>query len=228
MVAAAAATQWLQGYGINRLSYRTVRDMRVQTSEKIGRMPLSFIDGHPHGDLISRVVNDVDQVGDGLLQGLTNLFTGVVTIVGTLVFMLSVSVPMAVVVVLVTPLSIVAAGLIAKLSNKSFAAQQRIQGELGGHVEEYVGQQRLVVAFGFAPRAEERFDRLNSELYTAGERAAVLKFALQPRYALHQQHHLRRGWRHRVRMRHNRVARAPHRGRRADVFELRQPIHQAV
>ena len=180
VVAAAAATQWLQGYGINRLSYRTVRDMRVQTSEKIGRMPLSFIDGHPHGDLISRVVNDVDQVGDGLLQGLTNLFTGVVTIVGTLVFMLSVSVPMAVVVVLVTPLSIVAAGLIAKLSNKSFAAQQRIQGELGGHVEEYVGQQRLVVAFGFAPRAEERFDRLNSELYTAGERAQFLSSLSNP------------------------------------------------
>ena len=180
VVAGAAVTQWIQGYCINRLSYRAVRDMRVETSEKIGRMPLSFIDAHPHGDLISRVVNDVDQVGDGLLQGFTNLFTGVVTIVGTLVFMLTVSVPMAIVVVLVTPLSIVAAGLIAKLSNKSFAAQQCIQGELGAHVEEYVGQQKLVAAFGFAPRAEERFDSLNGELYTAGERAQFLSSLSNP------------------------------------------------
>ncbi len=180
VVAGAAVTQWIQGYCINRLSYRAVRDMRVETSEKIGRMPLSFIDAHPHGDLISRVVNDVDQVGDGLLQGFTNLFTGVVTIVGTLVFMLTVSVPMAIVVVLVTPLSIVAAGLIAKLSNKSFAAQQCIQGELGAHVEEYVGRQKLVAAFGFAPRAEERFGSLNSELYTAGERAQFLSSLSNP------------------------------------------------
>ena len=180
VVAGAAVTQWIQGYCINRLSYRAVRDMRVETSEKIGRMPLSFIDAHPHGDLISRVANDVDQVGDGLLQGFTSLFTGVVTIVGTLVFMLTVSVPMAIVVVLVTPLSIVAAGLIAKLSNRSFAAQQRIQGELGAHVEEYVGQQKLVAAFGFAPRAEERFGSLNSELYTAGERAQFLSSLSNP------------------------------------------------
>lgn len=180
VVASASVTQWIQGYCINRLSYRAVRDMRVETSEKIGRMPLSFIDAHPHGDLISRVVNDVDQVGDGLLQGFTNLFTGVVTIVGTLVFMLTVSVPMAIVVVLVTPLSIVAAGLIAKLSNRSFAAQQRIQGELGAHVEEYVGQQKLVAAFGFAPRVEERFGSLNSELYTAGERAQFLSSLSNP------------------------------------------------
>lgn len=180
VIAGAAVTQWVQGYCVNRLSYRAVRDMRVEASEKIGRMPLSFIDSHAHGDLISRVINDVDQVGDGLLQGFTNLFTGVVTIVGTLVFMLSVSVPMAVVVVLVTPLSIIAAGLIAKLSNRSFATQQRIQGELGAHVEEYVGQQKLVSAFGFAPRAEERFDALNAELYTAGERAQFLSSLSNP------------------------------------------------
>ena len=106
VVVLAAAFQWIQGYCVNRLSYETVRDMRMEASDKLSRMPLSFIDSHAHGDLISRVVNDVDQVGDGLLQGFTQLFTGVVTIVGTLVFMLSISVPMAIVVVLVTPLSI--------------------------------------------------------------------------------------------------------------------------
>ncbi len=180
VVVAAAAFQWLQGYCVNRLSYETVRDLRVQASDKLSRMPLSFIDSHAHGDLISRVVNDVDQVGDGLLQGFTQLFTGVVTIVGTLVFMLSISVPMAVVVVLVTPLSIFAAGMIAKLSNKSFAAQQRIQGQLGGHIEEYVGEQKLVEAFAFGERAQERFDALNAELYTAGEHAQFMSSLSNP------------------------------------------------
>ena len=174
VVVAASAFQWLQGYCVNRLSYETVRDMRVEASDKLSRMPLKFIDGHAHGDLMSRVVNDVDQVGDGLLQGFTQLFSGVVTIVGTLVFMLSIDISMTVVVVVVTPLSIFAAGAIAKLSNKSFTAQQRIQGELGGHIEEYVGEQKLVDAFAFGPRAQERFDALNAELYTAGERAQFM------------------------------------------------------
>nr|WP_255431873.1 ABC transporter ATP-binding protein [Collinsella sp. BA40] len=171
---AAAAFQWAQGYCVNRLTYRCVRDMRIAASDKISRMPISFIDAHPHGDLISRVVNDVDQIGDGLLQGLSQLFGGIVTIVGTLAFMLSVSVPMAMVVVLATPFSILAAALIARVSNKSFADQQRIQGRLGAHIEEYVGSQRLVSTFGFGPRAQERFDAMNAELYTAGERAQFM------------------------------------------------------
>lgn len=180
VVLAASALQWVQGYCVNLLTYRCVRDMRVDASEKIGRMPVSFIDAHPHGDLISRVVNDVDQIGDGLLQGFNQLFTGVVTIVGTLLFMLSISVPMAVVVVLVTPLSIMAATLIAKFSNKSFAAQQRIQGQLGAHIEEYVGSQRLVSTFCYGDRAQERFDTMNGELYTAGERAQFLSSLSNP------------------------------------------------
>ena len=174
VVVGAAAFQWLQGYCVNRLSYETVRDMRVEASDKLSRMPLSFIDSHAHGDLMSRVVNDVDQVGDGLLQGFTQLFTGVITIVGTLAFMLSINLTMTLVVVLVTPLSIFAAGAIAKLSNKSFTAQQRIQGQLGGHIEEYVGEQKLVDAFAYGPHAQQRFDTLNAELYTAGERAQFM------------------------------------------------------
>lgn len=174
VVVGASAFQWLQGYCVNRLSYETVRDMRIETSDKLSRMPLSFIDSHAHGDLLSRMVNDVDQVGDGLLQGFTQLFTGVITIVGTLVFMLSINVTMTLVVVLVTPLSIFAAGAIAKLSNKSFTAQQRIQGQLGGHIEEYVGEQKLVDAFAFGDRAKAGFDALNAELYTAGEHAQFM------------------------------------------------------
>ena len=174
VVVGAAAFQWLQGYCVNRLSYETVRDMRVEASDKLSRMPLSFIDSHAHGDLMSRVVNDVDQVGDGLLQGFTQLFTGVITIVGTLAFMLSINLTMTLVVVLVTPLSIFAAGAIAKLSNNSFTAQQRIQGQLGGHIEEYVGEQKLVDAFAYGPNAQQRFDALNAELYIAGERAQFM------------------------------------------------------
>lgn len=180
VVVGAAAFQWLQGYCVNRLSYETVRDLRVEANDKLFRMPLSFIDSHPHGDLISRVVNDVDQVGDGLLQGFTQLFTGVVTIVGTLVFMLSISVPMALVVVLVTPLSVLVASAIAKFSNKSFSAQQRIQGQLGGYVEELVGNQKLVDAFAFGDRAQDGFDAINRELYTAGERAQFLSSLSNP------------------------------------------------
>ncbi len=171
---AASALQWVQGYCVNRLTYRCVRDMRVAASDKISRMPISFIDAHPHGDLISRVVNDVDQIGDGLLQGLNQLFSGIMTIAGTLVFMLSVSVPMAISVVLATPLSIAAAALIARVSNKSFVAQQRIQGQLGAHIEEYVGSQRLVSTFCYGERAQERFDAMNAELYTAGEHAQFM------------------------------------------------------
>lgn len=180
VVVGAAAFQWLQGYCVNRLCYETVRDMRIQASEKLGRMPLSFIDAHPHGDLISRVVNDVDQVGDGLLQGFTQLFTGVITIVGTLVFMLTISVPMAIVVVLVTPLSVLAASLIAKFSNRSFGDQQRIQGHLGGYIEEYVGNQKLVEAFAHGAEARCGFDGINDELYTAGERAQFLSSLSNP------------------------------------------------
>ncbi len=180
VIAGAAAFQWIQGYCVNRLSYETVRDLRVEASDKLSRMPLSFIDAHAHGDLISRVVNDVDQVGDGLLQGFTQLFSGVVTIVGTLLFMLSISVPVAVIVVLVTPLSVLVAWLIARFSNASFATQQRIQGQLGGYVEEMVGSQRLVEAFAYGDRAQEAFDELNGELYAAGARAQFLSSLSNP------------------------------------------------
>ncbi len=180
VVVGASAFQWVQGYCINRLSYEAVRDMRVEAYEKLGRMPLSFIDSHSHGDLISRVVNDVDQVGDGLLQGFTQLFGGVVTILGTLVFMLSISAPVAVVVVLVTPLSVLVAWAIARFSNSSFAAQQRIQGRLGAHIEELVGNQKLVDAFAYGDRAEEAFASLNDELYVAGERAQFLSSLSNP------------------------------------------------
>lgn len=180
VIVGAAAFQWVQGYCVNRLAYETVRDLRTQANDKLSRMPISFIDGHAHGDLMSRVVNDADQVGDGLLQGLTQFFAGIVTIVGTLAFMLSISVPMAVVVVLVTPLSVLVASAIARLSHSSFIDQQRIQGQLGGYVEEFVGCQKLVDVFAYGDEVLEGFDALNQKLYVAGERAQFLSSLSNP------------------------------------------------
>lgn len=180
VIAGAAVFQWVQGYCVNRLAYETVCDLRIRANDKLGRMPISFIDGHAHGDLMSRVVNDADQVGDGLLQGLTQFFGGAVTIVGTLVFMLSISVPMAVVVVLVTPLSVLVASAIARFSSTSFAEQQLVQGELGGYVEELVGCQKLVEVFAHGDEVLEGFDALNRKLYASGERAQFLSSLSNP------------------------------------------------
>lgn len=180
VIVGAAAFQWVQGYCVNRLAYETVRDLRTQANDKLSRMPISFIDSHAHGDLMSRVVNDADQVGDGLLQGLTQFFTGAITIAGTLAFMLSISVPMAVVVVLVTPLSVLVASAIARLSHSSFIDQQRIQGQLGGYVEELVGCQKLVDVFAHGDEVLKGFDALNQELYVAGERAQFLSSLSNP------------------------------------------------
>lgn len=180
VVVAGALLQWLQGVCVNRVSYVTVRDLRVEANDKLTRVPLSLVDSHAHGDLISRVVNDVDQVGDGLLQGLNQLFNGVVTVLATLVFMLATSLPMALVVVLATPFSMLAASAMARLSGKSFTAQMRIQGGLSAYIEEYVGAQRLVSAFAYGDRACEGFSTINSELYAAGERAQFLSSLSNP------------------------------------------------
>lgn len=180
VVVAAAALQWAQGACMSTLSYRTVRDLRIAANDKLTRVPLAFIDRHPHGDLMSRVVNDVDTVGDGLLQGMTQLFSGVVTIIVTIAFMVAASAPMALIVIAVTPLSALAAGAIARFSSKSFARQMAIQGRLSAHVEEYVGAQRLVSAFAYGDRAREGFAGINRELYAAGERAQFLSSLANP------------------------------------------------
>ncbi len=171
VVVVVALLQWLQGYLTSRLTYETVRDLRDAAYGKFRRLPVSYIDEHSHGDLMSRVVNDADAVGDGLLQGMQQLFCGIVAVAGTLAFMFWISPPMAVVVVVVTPVSVLVAAFIAKVGHTSFAAQQEIQGGLGGYVEEHVSHQRLLWAFGRADQAEEGFAALNDRLYTVGERA---------------------------------------------------------
>ena len=180
VVAVASLCQWLSGYGTNRLSFRTVRDLRVEAYAKLNRLTVATIDGHPRGDLVARVSSDVDAMGDGLLQGLNQLLVGVVTIVGTLCFMLSLSVAVTAVVVVVTPLSILAAGAIARFSRDSFAQQQRLQGELSAFVEERVGNQALVRLFGREQASQEAFDAMNAELYVAGEHAQFVSSLTNP------------------------------------------------
>lgn len=176
----AAASQWLATALTNRLAYNTVRDLRIEAYEKLQSLPLSFIDAHSHGDLLSRVVNDVDQVGDGVLQGLTQLLSGVVMIFGTLCFMFSLSVPVALVVVALTPLSLLAAWAIAHFSAESFASQQQLQGRLGGYAEEMISNQRLVSAFAHAAKSEAGFDEINEELYGVGRRAQFVSSLSNP------------------------------------------------
>ena len=170
-VVGVTVCQWLMTYFVNAVSFKTVRDLRRQVFRKLNSVPLSYIDTHAHGDLISRVINDVDAVGDGLTQMFLQLLSGVVTIVGTLIFMLMTDWRIALAAFFLTPLSLFVAGFIGKLTAKRFREQQLLQGEISSYVEEYVGNQRLVKAFAYEQRAFEDFDRYNTELYDVGFKA---------------------------------------------------------
>lgn len=172
--------QWLQAYFTNIITYRTVKDLRNRLFEKLSTVPLKYIDGHSHGDLISRAVNDIDQVSDGLLQGFTQLFTGIVTIVGTLIFMLQADIAVALVVILLTPLSLFVAAFIAKGSFRHFRSQTMVQGELSGYAEEFIGNMKLVKCFGYERRAEAEFDTLNQKLYVHGQKAQFFSSLSNP------------------------------------------------
>ena len=170
-VVGVTVCQWLMQYFVNLVSFRTVRDLRRAVFRKLNAVPLSYIDTHAHGDLISRVINDVDAVGDGLTQLFLQLFSGVVTIVGTLVFMLLTDWRIALAVFFLTPLSLFVAGFIGKLTARRFREQQVLQGDISAYVEEYVGNQRIVKAFAYEQQAFEDFDRYNTELYDVGFKA---------------------------------------------------------
>ena len=171
VVLLASATQWLASWSTNKLTYLVTRDLRNAAHAKVANLPLSYIDTHSQGDLLSRVVNDVDQLGDGLQQGLTQFLTGVVTIIGTLCFMFYMSIPMGLVVALATPLSIIVASAITKYASSSFSKQQGYQGQLGGYAEEMVSNQELITAFAHKDAIIEQFEAINEKLRVVGERA---------------------------------------------------------
>lgn len=170
-IAGVTVFQWMMNYFTNIISYKTVRDLRREVFRKFNNVPLSYIDTHSHGDLISRVINDIDAVGDGLTQMFLQLFSGIVTIVGTLIFMLFINWKIAIAVVVLTPLSLFVAAFIGKLSHRRFVRQQTLQGEISSYVEEHVGNQRIVKAFSYEQRAFEDFEKYNTELYDVGFKA---------------------------------------------------------
>ena len=163
--------QWLMNWLINLISFREVRDLRRDVFRKLNSVPLSYIDSHPHGDLISRVINDIDAVGDGLTQIFLQLFSGVVTILGTLIFMLTINPMIALAVVVLTPLSLFVAAFIGKLTHRRFTEQQLLNGDISAYVNEHVGNQQLVKAFSFENEACSEFDELNQRLFTVGFKA---------------------------------------------------------
>lgn len=169
----SALFQWLMSMCTNTVSYRTIRDLRTHVFDKILHVPLGYIDSHAHGDMINRIVNDIDLISDGLLQGFTQLFTGVVTIIGTLGFMLSINPWIALVVVALTPISLIIASVIAKGTHQTFRKQTSIQGELSGFVEEMIGGQKTVKTFGYEKESEAQFDEINKRLYHWGLRAQI-------------------------------------------------------
>lgn len=175
-----AAFQWVLSLCTNRVTYHTVRDLRMDVFHKLNAVPLRYIDAHSHGDLISRVVNDIDTVSDGLLQGFTQLFTGVVTILGTLGFMLSVNYQIALVVVLVTPLSLFVASFISKRTFTLFREQSAVKGELSGCIDELLGSQKLVRAFSYENRAQLKFEEIDQRLYQCGVRAQFFSALTNP------------------------------------------------
>lgn len=173
VLAAGGLFQWLMTLCTNKVCYRTVKDLRTEAFSRIIHVPLKFIDQNAHGNIINRIVNDVDSVSDGLLQGFTQLFTGVITILGTLGFMISINPWIALVVVALTPVSLVIATLIARGTHTTFLKQSRIQGELSGHVEEMLSGQKLVKLFGHEKASEEKLEEINQRLYVWGYKAQI-------------------------------------------------------
>ena len=180
LIIVAIVFQYLSSLCINRASFRMIFDLRERAFKKLNDVPLSYIDGNSHGDLISRVSSDVDQISDGLVQGFSQLFSGVVTVVGTLIFLLTYNWIIALVVVFLTPLSLFVAYFIAKGCHDMFAKQAEKSGALSGLVTEMLSGQRVVKLFGYEKRAEKRFKSINLELKKWGQNAAFYSALTNP------------------------------------------------
>ena len=179
-IAVTAFAQWLMNVCNNKMTYQIVQDVRNEAFRKIEILPLKYIDGHPYGEIVSRVIADVDQFADGLLMGFTQLFTGVATIIGTLGFMLSVNVKITLVVVLITPVSFFVAGFIARKTYTMFKLQSETRAEQTGLIDEMIGNQKVVQAFGQGEKVLERFDEINGRLQKCSLRAIFFSSITNP------------------------------------------------
>ncbi len=180
VVAATAVAQWLMNLSNNRITYRVVKDIRTQAFNHLEELPLKYIDSNQYGEIISKVITDVDQFSDGLLLGFSQLFTGIVTIVATLGFMLSINVTITIFVVVMTPMSFFAASFIAKRTFTMFRAQSEARAEMTGLVEEMVGSQKIVKAFSYEKEAQERFGEINEQLRDCSLRATFFSSITNP------------------------------------------------
>ncbi len=176
----SALSEWCVLRLSNRLTYAITKDLRNDLLSHYIELPLKVVDQYANGDLISRVVNDIDLVGDGILQGFTHLFGGIATIIGTICFMLYINVTIAMIVILLTPLSLVVASVIASKTYKYFQIQLSIRGQLNGYVEEMVGHQKVIKAFGHEEENKEHFDELNEQLYRSGVKSQFFGALVNP------------------------------------------------
>lgn len=163
-VGGSSLFQWLMSLCNNKVAYDTVRDIRIDAFERLARLPLKEIDSKPHGEYISLIINDADQVLDGLLMSFSQFFTGVITIIGTLVFMFRINVMITILVIVITPLSFFVASFVARRTYKMFHLQSKARGEMTGLVEELVGNQKIVKTFGYEKESEQRFMEINETL----------------------------------------------------------------
>lgn len=180
IIGITALIQWLMNTINNRITYHVVRDIRNEAFRKIEILPLSYIDAHPYGDIVNRVIADADQFADGLLMGFTQLFTGIVTILGTLFFLFSISWQIAIVVVIVTPLSLFIARFIANRTYRMFRVQSETRGQQTAFIDEMIGNQKVVQAFSHEGEALEKFDRINDRLADCSLRATFYSSLTNP------------------------------------------------
>ena len=180
VIGATAVVQWLMNVCNNRMTYGIVRDIRRDAFDKMEKLPLSYIDSHSHGDLVSRIISDVDTFADGLLMGFTQLFTGVATIAGTLIFMLTINMKITLAVVVITPVSLFVASFIAKKTYSMFQLQTRTRGELTALIGEMIGNQKVVQAFNHEDEALEQFGEINDRLEHCSLRAIFYSSLVNP------------------------------------------------
>ena len=180
IILVTSVAQWLMNLCNNHITYRVVKDVRTQAFAQLQKLPLQYVDSHAYGETISRIITDVEQFSDGLLMGFTQFFTGVVTIFGTLVFMLTIHVKIALVVILITPLSLFVASFIAKRTYTFFKAQSEARAKMTSLVDEMVGNQKVVQAFGYGKRAVDQFDAVNQHLQKVSLQAIFFSSITNP------------------------------------------------
>ena len=180
IIGLTAVAQWVMNACNNKITYNVIRDIRMEAFKKIEKLPLKYLDAHSYGEIVSRVIADVDQFADGLLMGFTQFFTGIVTIFGTLIFMLTISVRITVAVVVITPVSLFVASFIAKKTFSMFKLQSETRGEQTAFIEEMVGNQKVVQAFSHEDEALEKFDEINERLQKYSLRAIFFSSITNP------------------------------------------------